>query len=890
LLFLRGRSATMESPSALESFKGSFFRTSKAYVLVIRVFGLILLASVWHTGFVLPTTAAEEPLQADLAYYKSNVLPILREHCFECHSHSAKKSKGGLMLDSSPSMLIGGDSGPAIEPSKPEASLLVEAIRYEEDSIEMPPAGKLSDSEIEILVEWIRRGAPAPTMALSPGASSTGTLEPLNTESDPSAHWAFLPLKPPALPSSINEGPDTVDYLLEQKRRAAGVDAVPAASLQTVVQRLYSDLHGLPVEPAELQRILSKDTPRLEDIVDDLLSKPEFGERWGRHWLDVARYADSNGCSIESNNTQDNAWRYRDYVITSMNNDKPHDRFVVEQIAGDLLDYVSVSQRCEQLIATGFLVMGPMAFGTGFDQLHMDVIDEQIDTVGKAMLGMSLGCARCHDHKFDPVSTEDYYALAGIFASTQSVERIQGWRQGKSWHRVELPVLDSEATNALKRAYEQTKADAESGDLVKRAESATGEAKQRLEELRNSPCPDSKAISQAEEELRIAERELLNARNMKKVLPVVSPVPVAMAVAEKAKPVDESVRIRGEVNQLGDVVPRRVLPLLDENHVSTFRISPEESGRLQLARWLVDPEHGVGRLLARVTVNRIWGHLFARPLVDSPDNFGLMGAAPSQPELLDYLALRFIESGWSTKSLIRDIVCTKTYGLATVEQLANSSLDPENRWLWRYQPKRLDVEAIRDSMLAISGNLDRTRGGKTLQHLGLVSLGGDHLLLDAPSPYQRRSVYIPVYRDTVGLTDDVDASMGMLVAFNFADPNMLAGAREQSVVPAQTLFLMNADFVYEQAHTLAAKSLAKTQRDERVDWLFQRVYGRAASTVEKSQILEFVDSFVKRWIEETEESDEVSSEDTAPGEARRLAAWTSVCQSLFGSNEFLFLD
>lgn len=859
---------------------------------MIRVFSLILFAFVWLTGALLSSTAAQEPLQPDLEYYNSNVLPILREHCFECHSHSAKKSNGGLMLDSATSMLTGGDSGPAIEPGKPEASLLVNVIRYESDSMEMPPAGKMSTREIEILIDWVKRGAPSPKMAFSPESpSAAGINEQTSVSGRSDDHWAFQPLTPPELPSSLEEGPDAIDYLIEQKRRAAGVEAVPAANVQTVVQRLYSDLHGLPVEPSELERIDSMETPTLGHIVDKLLSKPEFGERWGRHWLDVARYADSNGCSIESNNTQDNAWRYRDYVITSLNNDKPHDRFVKEQIAGDLLDYVSVSQRCEQLIATGFLVMGPMAFGTGFDQLHMDVMDEQIDTVGKAMLGMSLGCARCHDHKFDPISTEDYYALAGIFASTQSVEKKTGWRQGKSWHRVELPVLDSEAASALKRAYEQTKADAESGDLVKRAEDAKGKAKKRLEEFQHATPRDSQAISQAEEELRLAEKELFNARNMKKVLPVVSPVPVAMAVAEKSKPVDESVRIRGEVNQLGDAVPRRVLPLLDEIHVSTFSIPPDESGRLQLARWLVDSENGAGRLLARVTVNRIWGHLFARPLVETADNFGLMGSAPSHPELLDYLALRFVQSGWSTKSLIRDLVCTKTYGLAAAEHPANSSLDPGNRWMWRHQPKRLDVEVIRDSMLAISGKLDRTRGGKTLQHLGLVSLGGDHLRLDAPSPYQRRSVYIPVYRDTVGLTDDVDASMGMLSAFNFADPNMLAGTRQGSVVPAQPLFLMNADFVYKQAHALAAKSLATIQKDERVSWLFQHIYGRSASADETTRILDFVDSFEKnRALEETEHSDKERGEGNDSGEGTRLAAWTSVCQSLFGSNEFLFLD
>jgi hypothetical protein len=622
----------------------------------------------------------------------------------------------------------------------------------------------------------------------------------------------------------------------------------------------------------------------LEDIVQRLLVMPEFGERWGRHWLDVARYADSNGCSIESNNTHDNAWRYRDYVIAAFNQDKPYDRFVMEQIAGDLLDYVSSTQRCEQLIATGFLLLGPKAFGSGFDQLEMDVIDEQIDTVGRAMLGMSLGCARCHDHKFDPVSTEDYYALAGIFSSTRSVGRTKGWRQGKSWNRVELPVLDAKESTALRQAYARTQEEAESGDLVKQAESRLAQAKKTLQAAQKNSETSPDTLTEAEKALAAAKREIFNARNMQKVLPVISPVPVAMAVAEKTKIHNQAVRIRGEIGNRGQVVARRVPTLMHPSGPQEFEIPADTSGRIQLAKWLVDVERGTGALLARVAVNRVWGHLFARPLVDSPDNFGTTGSAPSHPALLDYLAWRFIQSGWSTRSLIRDIVLTRTYRLVAVEHAENAAIDPSNQWLWRYQPKRIDVEVLRDSMLALSGQLDRTRGGKTLQHLGLVSLGGDHLVLDASSPYRRRSVYIPIYRDTLGLTLEVDASMAMLSAFDFADPNLMAGSRSQTVVPAQALFLMNAEFVHTQSRALAQQVMDQASDSAtRIQQICRKIYGRAASTEEIRQLEAYVSGFLANGGDEDAKHQQSTPE-------CELAAWTSVCQTLFGSNEFLFLD
>lgn len=796
--------------------------------------------------------------EEELAFYREKVQPILREHCLRCHSHQSNKARGGLVLDSRHGMLTGGDSGPALVAGDSESSLLITAIRYDSDDVQMPPAGKIPEAQIQVLVEWVTKGAVAPESALN-------LAEQAQTKSA-SNHWAFQPV------AGSEESDGAIDGFVEVARHEVGVKAVDRADRQTLLRRLFLDLTGLPPTLEESAEWSAPDVS-VAQLVDMLLERPEFGERWGRHWLDVARYADSNGCSVESNNTYDNAWRYRDYVISALNDDKPYDRFVMEQIAGDLLEAASDEQRSEFLIATGFLLLGPKAFGTsGYEQFELDVIDEQIDTVGKAMLGMSFGCARCHDHKFDPISTRDYYALAGIFASTNSVRRAKGWRQGRSWHRVELPVIDAKEAEALKEQYAKTKQQAENGELKKRAEERLAAARELNAKLRET-SQDAAQLAQAERDLVKAEREMKNASNMAKVLPVISPVPVAMAVSDADKPRDEAVRVRGEPDNRREVVPRRVLPLLADSDESRFTVPEGQSGRKQLAAWLVDTEHGTGHLLARVAVNRIWAHLLAHPLVASVDNFGLTGEQPTHPELLDYLAGRFIESGWSTKTLVREIVLSETYQLAAVNHEENLARDPSNTWLWRYEPKRVDAEVLRDALLAVSGKLDSTRGGKTLQHQGLVTLGGDHLVLDTPSPYLRRSVYVPIYRDAIGLTPEVDASMGMLGTFDFADPNLMAGSRQRTVVPAQALFMLNAQFIQDCAEATANRLQRECASDtHRVERLYELAYGRPPRADEQLRAMDYLNNF----------DDDDSLE--------RLSAWTSLCQAVFGSNEFLFQD
>ncbi|MEO2047647.1 MAG: DUF1549 and DUF1553 domain-containing protein [Pirellulales bacterium] len=774
-------------------------------------------------------------------------------------------------------------------------------------------------------------------------SETDGPLSDTSTQGP--THWAFRRLQRPVThtPSVADESSQPIDQFIATAQRQAGVNSVELADRRTLVRRLFYDLIGLPPTPDEVNAFLSDNTAdAFERLVDRLLEWPEFGERWGRHWLDVARYADSNGCSIESNNTYDNAWRYRDYVITALNEDKPYDQFVIEQIAGDLLSAVSDQQRSRQLIATGFLLLGPKAFGTsGFERFQLDVVDEQVDTIGKALLGLSLGCARCHDHKFDPITAEDYYALAGIFSSTHSVHQQKGWRQGRTWNRVVLPGLDSATAEVLVKEYQQRVKAAAEGELLKQAKSAVEEAKKRLEKLKKSKeAADEVAVAQ--QQLAQAERAVRNAGKAKKVLPIVSPVPVAMAVADREQPVDEQFRYRGQADEKGDRISRRVPPLFHvgqagrdgqadrEGQADRFAIPSHTSGRLQLAQWLVDVDLGAGPLLARVCVNRIWNHLMGRPLVSTIDNFGIAGSNPSHPELLEYLAATMVEDGWSVKRIIRRIVQTRTYRLAAIDHpRAHQGLrahqrplaqqvDPDNRLLWRHQIKRMDAESLRDTLLMLSGMLDRQRGGKTLQHLGLLSISSDYMELDTPSPYRRRSVYLPILRDAFGFSRLSDEALGLLATFDFADPNLMCGGRTTTTVPTQSLFFMNSPFLMDQSRKIAQRLLEEqrfsTDR-ERMEEIFLRVLGRPVGPQELQESLHYLAVFpeLTRGENETETeqvrlvSGQASLLGSPPQQVlakaefmrastqkdkldKALEAWSSFCQALLGCNEFLFLN
>ena len=761
-------------------------------------------------------------------------------------------------------------------PGDPDKSLLIQAVLYKNPDLQMPPKTRLEEKQVAILTTWIKNGAPAPDAQNDKGLASRFDFGQIRQASQ--THWAFQALSKPAPPSINRPDVTDIDRYIWRKQSEAGIEAVGPADRRTLARRIYFDLVGLPPTPDEVEVFVNDRTPRaFENLVDRLLRWPEFGERWGRYWLDVARYADSNGGGSESNNTHDDAWRYRDYVITAFSQDKPFDQFVLEQIAGDLLDWTSEEQRRAQLIATGFLLMGPKAFGTGdWEQFRLDTVDEQLDTIGKSFLGLAIGCARCHDHKFDPISTRDYYSMAGILSSTFSVERQKGWRQGRTWSKAELPI-DPNLAAALKESHKHKLDNA--AHAKPEAECAVDEAKRQLEELKEKKAA-AKAIADAEKALAVAQRALENSGSIAKVLPIVSPVPTAMAVHDEEKPVDEAIRIRGVPKSKGDVVPRSVLTLFGSGDPSYSSFTPPatSSGRLQLARWLTDADRGAGRLVARVFVNRVWGHMIGRPIVESPDNFGLTGQPPSHPELLDYLAASFVEDGWSLKRLVRRIALTRVYQLASADTERGLASDPGNQLLWRHQVRRLDAEAIRDALLSISGQLERTRGGLTLQHQGLISFRSDYVTLETPSPYFRRTVYLPLLRDAIGLNEYADEAMGLLETFDFADMNLVTGQRNSTTVPTQALFLMNSPFMQEQARALARRLLEKSSSAaERVQYLFLLVYGRPANNQELLNAMDYLFRFG-----ELDDKDSLSE--------RKIEQWASLCQAVFGRNEFLFLN
>ncbi len=762
---------------------------------------------------VNPPAVASEDDTAALQLFEKKIRPVLVEHCYECHSSAAEEAEGGLLLDSRDGVRLGGDSGPAVVVGDIDASLLISAIKHE--SYEMPPDRKLPDHVITDFERWIAAGAHDPRDGERTPRQAPKPID-LNKARD---FWAFRPLQDfPSPQVARTDWPRSdIDHFVLSRLESSGMHPVADADPYTLLRRLTIDLTGLPPSADDIEAFVAEAAVDLQTAVettaDRLLSSPEFGKRWGRHWLDVARYADSNGGGV--NMTFDNAWRYRDYVIAAFNDDKPYDVFVHEQIAGDLLPFETDHQRTQQLVATGFLMLGPKPLAK-YDkaELKMDVVDDQLDTLGRTLLGLTVGCARCHDHKFDPISTKEYYSLAGIFSSTVSVLPPNGGGPISKVNQVALPIDES-----------------------------------------HQPWFEPRKEQLAE--------------------------PEAMAVAEEAEPHDLHVRIRGINAVRGELAPRGMLM------ACSLGESPEipagASGRLQLAKWLTDQEQGAAALTARVMVNRVWKHLFGKGIVPSVDNFGLRGQAPSHPELLDTLSADFIADGWSVKQLIRRIVTCRTYRLSSNTRLLQEphqesaslapSIDPENRLLSHANGRRLDVEVIRDSILAVSGQLDPRAGGPTLPLTGRLGIPEQVKPFEVPRLLFRRAVYLPIMR---GAMADLD-SMDMLETFDFANPSMVTGNRDATTVPTQALFLLNSDFVWQQARHSATQLLEQKMDDAaRVRQFILRALGRPASESEVQRGLELVTSLAPM-------GEGTSSE-------QRTSAWTVFCQSVLCFNEFLFLN
>jgi mono/diheme cytochrome c family protein len=737
--------------------------------------------------------AAAPPDGPALEYFEKKVRPLLLDHCVKCHG--PQKSKGGLRIDSAAGLARGGESGAVVRPGRPEESLLIRAVRQTGD-LKMPPSGKLTEREIADLAAWVKAGAVWPggegTTPVAPAAVAAAKFTAEQT-----GFWAFKPVKDrPPPPHQVAGWPASpLDQFLARKRAERGLSTTPPADKRTLIRRATFDLTGLPPAPPEIDAFLADDSPgAFARVVERLLASPHYGEHWGRHWLDVVRYAEST--ANDANAVMRYAWRYRDYVVNAFNQDKPYDQFIVEQLAGDLLPTADARQRAERVIATGFLMLGPKALAeTDKEQVLLDIADEQIDVTGRAFLGLTLGCARCHDHKFDPIPTADYYALAGIFRGIEVLkDRVPNASMWQEWP-LEVP---------------------------------------------GGP-------------------------------------PLVVMAPKEGTPTTLKVHLRGNRFTLGPTVPRRFPQVLAGEDQPLLPTA--QSGRLELARWIGSPANP---LTARVMVNRIWQGHFGTGLVATSDNFGRRGDAPSHPELLDWLAARFVESGWSVKAMHRLLLLSSAYQMECNPNARGLAADPNDRLLWRMPRRRLEAEVLRDTLLATSGRLDRKVGGNDVIEVvfkaaevldakrGFVvnRVNGNHPCYNTP----RRSLYLPVIRN---------ALPDVLALFDAADPYAVTAVRNETTVPSQALFLLNNPFVREQALHFARSLLADARSSDadRLRAAYARALGRPPAAVELTEAAGFIKDYTT-----------AARAKGRPDADCRLAAWQSYCQLLFCSNEFLYVD
>jgi hypothetical protein len=820
-----------------------------------------------------PGLHAAEPADRE-TFFETKIRPVIVQSCLKCHGPD--KARNNLRLDSRAAILKGGDSGPAVVPSDPDASILIEAIRYKDKQLRMPPTKRLADDVVADFETWVRDGAVWP--ADRPGKNI----------SDPASarHWAFEALQkrePPPDPTGWAATP--VDRFIMFKMRERGVVPVAPAEKRTLLRRVTFDLIGLPPSPAEIAEFLKDaSADALVKVVERLLESPHYGERWGRHWMDVARYADTAGDNADYPIPESRL--YRDYIIDAFNRDKPYDQFIREQVAGDLLAKEGPPElAAERTIATGFIALSRRYATAPYELMHL-TLEDTIDTVGRSILGLTLRCARCHDHKFDPVTKEDYYALYGVFASTKFPYAGSEEFQSKGFGRLDfVPLLPAEQAAPLLAQYQKQIADHQTAlksaedTAAKRTEEFQARIKEleqhrdSLESSKQDPGPVKEQLAalirerDAEQQKRqneIAQLKTTLRDRQRPGLP--EGVAGAYAVSE-GTPVHSALHIRGEPGDAGPVIHRGVLKFLAGENPPAF---PENtSGRLELARWLTAPENP---LTARVMVNRIWQQHFGKGIVTTPSNFGLRGEEPTHPKLLDYLARRFIETGWSIKAMHREILLSKTYQLASADDAGNLEKDASNHWYWRYDRRRLDAESIRDALLAVSGRLDRNPPTGPHPFPPMASWSWtQHAPFKEVYPTAHRSVYL--------MTQRIQRHP-YLALFDSPDTNTTTDQRFSSTVPLQALFLMNNPWVHEQSEAFAQRLIsAAPEAARRIQSAYETAYGRPAQTAE----IELGNEFCKACAAELERTG---------CEAPRieLETWTTYARILLTANEFFYLD
>jgi hypothetical protein len=792
------------SRSHSESFAGTSRRIAE---LRLRRFagcwlaGLFALAPLDGSG--AETAAGIAPDQLD--FFETRIRPALVEHCYPCHSAAAAASgalRGGLVVDTRAGLLAGGESGPAIVAGKPDESLLIAALRYE--TFEMPPTGKLPESVTDDFVTWIAMGAPDPREG-----SSVAPGRQLDIEAG-KQFWSFQPLQRPEPPEvrGATEPLSPIDRFHRAKLAERGIEAAPSAKPRALVRRLWFDLLGVPPTPEELRAWTSRltgdpvsgasvDRVVWRELVETLLDRPEYGERWARHWMDVARFAESHG--YEQDYDRPTAYHYRDFLIRAFNADLPYDQFVQWQIAGDEL----APDEPLAWMATGFLGAG--AFPTQlteaeFESARYDELDDMTATSGVAFLGLSLGCARCHDHKFDPIGVEDYYRFAAAFTSTIRAEK-------------EFPA-DVGGGAARPAPAEQAAADVPRTKVLVASEG--------LPRLPHNA--DGRGFPHFYPETYLLRRGDVG----QKVRAVAPGYPRVLH------------RGGSSATDLEIVLP------VDPRPDASYR-------RAALARWLTDVEQGPGALVARVAVNRLWQRHFGRGIVATPNDFGTAGARPTHPELLEWLAAELVAGGWKLKP-IHQAICTSDAYLQGDKSPDDqrSLVDADNALFWHRPPRRLEAEAIRDAMLAASGQLDRTMYGPG-------TLDQD---------MRRRSVYFFIKRSDL---------IPMMMLFDWPEHLVSLGQRQSTTIAPQALMFLNSPQGREYAEAFAARLAVAGDEGARIRLAYESALSRPPSQAEARVAVDFL-------------ADAQALRGASPDGAATLPAWADFCQMLFGLNEFIYVD
>jgi hypothetical protein len=923
----------------------------------MKVSAPIALVFALHAGIASAAVTADD---SQIAFFEKTIRPILIKRCYECHSAESGKSKGGLLIDSREGLLKGGDNGPALVAGDPDKSRIIESVRYHNQDMQMPPKGALPSAEVKALEAWVKMGAPDPREAVADAKHATPRVIDI---AEGSKHWAFRPIAKPKLPAVKAENP--IDAFILEKLSEKGLSLAAPADKRTLIRRATFDLTGLPPSPDEVEAFLADKSPdAFAKVVDRLLRSPHYGEKWGRHWLDVARYSDSNG--LDENIALGTAWRYRDYVVKSINADKPFDQFLTEQLAGDLLDSRDIPTRHERVTATAFLNLGAKVLAEpDKEKLAMDVIDEQIDVMGRAFMGLTLGCVRCHDHKFDPIPQTDYYALAAIFKSTQSfsVDRIgalstayeapmgslDDFAAVKSSERIlkeqraAVSKAQTEANAALRKEAREHAVDylmaacelpatptlssvkpvAEKHglrphlllncrvylaanenlpvfkpwhDAMKSAGTATTlrayfaaifSASEKLAVKAKAKDDEGSLLHQARAELdkaagflalppepivlypkQVAEKVRALMDTMMSTESHLPDLPTTLAVSEAPKVFKElPVHIRGNHLALGKPVQRGFIQVAQAALKTQPQFPANQSGRLELARWLASPEHP---LTSRVMANRIWSWHFNQGIVPTTDNFGLLGQQPTHPELLDWLARWFTHNGWSLKDMHRLIMSSRTYQQSSAVPPQAALSDPENHLLNHFPVRRLEAEEVRDALLHVAGSLDTTFGGKTIPRRNREFVF-NHTSKDFTTyGSTRRALYLPIIRNNL---------YDLFQQFDYPDPSTSTGLRNSTVVSPQALLLMNSDLASDAARSFAQR-LAKLSSEnvQRLRAAYRLAFAREATDDDLHRAQNFLIT--------TNAALNTSQQDD---DKRDLQAWTQLCQALLMSNEFIYL-